>query len=92
MKSGGRNRRDQLGARSYPAPSGITPRLFVVQINKRVDIFRIQNRGVVPQPTDNSRYQLDYLTLRRRLYRRTEAHRLKTVGLNQAEGTKSARP
>jgi hypothetical protein len=26
---------------------GITPRPFVVDINERVDIFRIQNRGLV---------------------------------------------
>jgi hypothetical protein len=34
-------------ARSYPAPSGITPPLFAVHINKRVDFFRSQHRGEV---------------------------------------------
>lgn len=34
-------------AGSYPAPTGVTPRFFFVHIYERVDIFRIQNCGVV---------------------------------------------
>ncbi|MGD1103918.1 MAG: hypothetical protein ABSA59_17855, partial [Terriglobia bacterium] len=32
---------------SYPAPSRITPRLFVTPMNKRWDDYRIEYRGVV---------------------------------------------